>query len=136
MVVAVFDLIFNTITKVVEEFLVSLNVAPTSYIGFFPSELDVVKFQKMLDDNVFPTISGLAPAITNAILLSIARLILHRILFEVSRSTLSFPSWFCVNAVLCSQPMAMYVMNIREKPQEKCAQIDKLLPKKLKSIEV
>jgi hypothetical protein len=60
------------------------DIPPTSYMYFFPPEIDVTRIKVLIDAKVFPTISKLAPAITYAIVLSIARYILHHVFFKVT----------------------------------------------------
>lgn len=73
----------SAITNVIEGFLASLNIQPSSYAFMFPPEIEAEKIAQMVNDKVFPTVTGLAPALTYALLLSLTRYILHFVLFKV-----------------------------------------------------
>ena len=76
--------VIHAITGVIGSFLTSLNVQPSHYGFMFPPEIEPAKITAMVDEGVFPTLTGLAPALTYALLLSLARYVLHFILFKVS----------------------------------------------------
>ncbi len=74
----------SVLTKAIEEMLGSLNIQPSNYGFMFPPEIEQEKIAQMINEKVFPTVVGLAPALTYAILLSLARYILHILVFKVS----------------------------------------------------
>ncbi len=79
-VVSLFFLFSNSIEGILD----TLNVQPSSYYSlFFPPDIDAVKFQGMVDEKIFPTIPGVAPAIASTIILSVFRMFLQRFVFEV-----------------------------------------------------
>lgn len=71
------------ITGVFEGFLSSLDIQVTAYDFLFPPAIDQAKIALMIKEKVFPTVKGLAPALTYALLLSISRYILHYLLMKV-----------------------------------------------------
>lgn len=75
---------FHFINDIIRAGLASLKIMPSSYPFLFPPEIKPEQIQEMLDQGVFPTVEGLAPAITYAILLSLARFLLHIFVFKVT----------------------------------------------------
>jgi len=75
----------------------------------FPPSVDSSQIQNMIDDKVFPTLSGLAPAFSYAIMLSLLRYILHFLLFK---------------------PLALRSMKIKEIKFVSNPNIDRSLPSK------
>jgi hypothetical protein len=73
----------DTITRPIESFLASFDIQPSAYGFMFPPEIEAAKITQMVNDGVFPTVAGLAPALTCAILLIIARYIFQNIIFKV-----------------------------------------------------
>ena len=66
----------------IERALDSLSVY-VNYNQLFPPSVDYSQVQNMIEDKVFPTLAGLAPAFSYAIVLSILRYVFHYILFKV-----------------------------------------------------
>jgi len=66
----------------------SLNVKPVHYRYLFPPQIDQNKIHEMVTEGIFPTLSGLAPAITFFLLLSGLRLFLQKLVIKVSMTTL------------------------------------------------
>jgi hypothetical protein len=79
----VYYIVFDYITEIVRGFLASLQVHPSSYSFLFPPALNSQEMDQMIANGVFPTIEGLAPAVTYSILLSAARFILQYLIFQV-----------------------------------------------------
>lgn len=82
------SLLFELINAPIKAGLASLHLTPASYGFLFPPEINHEQIQNMVDQGVFPTVEGLAPAFTYAIILSLIRFFLHHILFKVRFSTL------------------------------------------------
>lgn len=81
------DIISNQIsrcTDLVHSLLTSLNIQPTSYLFLFPAGKDADMVKQLVADGVFPTIPGLAPAITYAIVLSILRFTMNHAMMKVT----------------------------------------------------
>ena len=93
----------SQLTEVIRVFLESLNITPLSYASLFSTNIDVNDIQKLADEGVFPVLTGLAPAFTYAIVLSLARYVLQIILFK---------------------PLAMKLMRVRDVPVTINARID------------
>jgi hypothetical protein len=77
------QVLIDSITGPIEKFLASFDIQPSFYGFMFPPEIEAAKITQMVNDGVFPTVAGLAPAITFAILLIIARYIFQNIIFKV-----------------------------------------------------
>ena len=80
-------IVYDLITRYIEAALRSLNVGPEAYLFMFPPEVDLARINQMVADKVFPTVEGLAPAFTYAILLTFARFFLHLLVFKVIVTT-------------------------------------------------
>ena len=78
---------FHIINDVIKAGLASLKIMPSSYPFLFPPDIKPEQIQQMVEQGVFPTLEGLAPAITYAILLSLARFLLHIFVFKVELTT-------------------------------------------------
>ena len=68
--------------ELIERGLESLSVN-INYNQLFPPSVDYSQVQNMIENKVFPTLSGLAPAFSYAIVLSVLRYVLHYIPFKV-----------------------------------------------------
>lgn len=75
--------VYHFINDIIKAGLASLKIMPSSYPLLFPPEIKPERIQQMVEQGVFPTVEGLAPAITYAILLSLARFLLHIFVFKV-----------------------------------------------------
>ena len=75
--------IMETMNDVIKVGLASLQIQPSAYSYLFPLEVTPGQIQELVLKNVFPTVEGLAPAFTYAILLGIARYLLHLLVFKV-----------------------------------------------------
>jgi len=106
--------ILDNVNNIIENFLSSLLLLPETYKFMFPNNIDLNKLSKAVNDGTFPTIPSLAPAITNCIILSILRYILHVTLFE---------------------NMALYAMKYTKKSLTPDTIIEKHLPDKGKKID-
>jgi hypothetical protein len=74
-------LVFNEyLTRKIESF----DINPNHYFFLFPPAVDRSKINSMAESGIFPTISGLAPAITFFLFLSLIRLILQSFIIKVS----------------------------------------------------
>lgn len=123
------------LTDLIEGFLASLNIQPASYAFMFPPEIESAKILQMVNDKVFPTVTGLAPALTYALLLSLARYILHFILFKVC--------YFCCFAASFElfpyhffQPLALRSMKLKDIKFVNIPEIDKVISMKTKTVDV
>lgn len=56
---------------------------PSQYMFLFPNDMDMDRVNKMIAEGIFPVASGLAPALTFAIVLSVLRFLLHHLVFKV-----------------------------------------------------
>jgi hypothetical protein len=70
-------------TECVRSLITLLNIQPESYIWLFPAGKDAETIKQLVSDGVFPTISGLAPAITYALVLSAIRFTIEIIFMKV-----------------------------------------------------
>ena len=80
------DIISGQISKctdIVHSLLSSLSIQPESYLFLFPSGKDADTVRQLVADGVFPTIPGLAPAITYAIVLSALRFTMSHAMLKV-----------------------------------------------------
>ena len=77
-----------TINSLIEAGIKSFNIRPDSYQFIFPTSVHVDrnKINDMVNDGVFPTLEGLAPAFTVFIILSVGRMIFQHILLKVSHN--------------------------------------------------
>lgn len=77
-------MLFEQLTGLIASGLRVLDIGPEAYAYMFPPEIDFPQIQRMVQDGVFPTVEGLAPAFACCILLSLARFLLHITAFKVS----------------------------------------------------
>ena len=89
----------------VQILLAALNLEPEKYIFLFPADKNADIIRTLVSKNVFPTFPKLAPAITYALLLSLARFVLqHIVLKVVSVSTSTY-------SVCCNRsPLTMIIV--------------------------
>lgn len=76
-------LIVKNFNDVMTAWASSYNLPPAVYSFLFPPTVDPNKIASMINVGVFPTIDGLAPAITVFLALSIGRLILQTAIIKV-----------------------------------------------------
>eukprot|EP00428_Durinskia_dybowskii_P061797 CAMPEP_0170367700 /NCGR_PEP_ID=MMETSP0117_2-20130122/7067_1 /TAXON_ID=400756 /ORGANISM="Durinskia baltica, Strain CSIRO CS-38" /LENGTH=414 /DNA_ID=CAMNT_0010622325 /DNA_START=17 /DNA_END=1261 /DNA_ORIENTATION=+ len=91
------------VNEIIRIGLSKLNVTWELYSFMFAPDLKPEKIQEMLDHGVFPTLEGLAPAFTFAIILSFSRYFLH---------------------IFVIQPFAEVSMKIKAAPLKKIPEID------------
>lgn len=81
-------------TDIVHKLLSYLRIQPESYLFLFPSGKDADTVRQLVADGVFPTIPGLAPAITYAIVLSVLRFTMSHAVLKVRIPCTIFFSFF------------------------------------------
>jgi hypothetical protein len=65
------------------ELVRKINFNPSSYLFMFPTTVDSETIMGLVDQNFFPVLTDLAPALTYAILLGAVRFLLQRFIFKV-----------------------------------------------------
>jgi hypothetical protein len=100
--------IHASLTLAVEKFLHSLGITPNAYLYLFPDDMNLEKMNSMISDGVFPTVHKLAPALIHAFFFTLARYVIHYLLFKVCSSLqgLGFIALTCSN---CAATSGVYV---------------------------
>jgi len=75
--------LFNVINDPIRSALASLQVTPASYAFLFPPEINFSQIEVMVGKGVFPTVEGLAPALTYFLILNLTRYLHTVVLFQV-----------------------------------------------------
>lgn len=76
----------NQVDGLFAHILDSFHLKPGHYVFFAPPGFEADQLNEMYDNGQYPKLSGLAPAITYAILFSIARFFIQHYLIKVSLS--------------------------------------------------
>lgn len=126
--------VFNLINDPIKAGLAALNITPDSYAFIFPPGYDPVEVNKLVAQGVFPTVEGLAPALTFFVILNLTRYFLTVSIFQVS---ISFPILCCKHSysncpcdntffvdIVTTQPLARAAMQIKEIPLVRIKEVD------------